>query len=211
MECRHLLAIATAVLLLVAGARVRAGEVDAPRVLHVAGGDFPALVMVVPDEHAVHGRQAPPTCERIRARRVDELAPGWRTRVSRIELDCEDTLADDAQERLTAVTARALLQPDRVQLAGLPVAEVRLMYSQRWGDHQYVLAAPFAAAGPAIRRLVEDSCLARTLADEAPATACTMLEADDGLYLPTSDAGGIWIHVDPDDATRTLYVEAWAD
>ena len=110
MECRHLLVVATAVLLLVAGARVRAGEVDAPRVLHVAGGDFPALVMVVPDEHAVHGLQAPPTCERIRARRVDELAPGWRTRVSRIELDCEDTLADDAKESLTAVTARALLQ-----------------------------------------------------------------------------------------------------
>lgn len=211
MECRHLLAPAAAGLLLVAGARVHAGETDPPPPLHVAGGDFPALVMVVPEEHAAQGLQASPTCERIRARRVDELAPAWRTRVARIELDCEDTLADDAQEALTAVSARALLHPGRVQLAGHPVAEVRLMDSQRWGDHQYVLAAPFAAAGPEIRRFVEASCLARTLADEAPATACAMLEADDGLYLPTSDAGGIWIHVDPDDATRTLYVESWAD
>ena len=152
-----------------------------------------------------------PGCDRIRARRLDELPPGWSSRVAQVELDCEEALADDAQQALTAVTARARLHADQVHLAGLPVLEVRLMDSSRWGDHQYVLAAPFAAAGPAIRRFVEDSCLARTLADEAPATACTMLEADDGLYLPTSDAGGIWIHVDPDDATRTLYVEAWAD
>lgn len=211
MECRHLLAPAAAGLLLVAGARVRAEEVGAPRMLHVAGGDFPALVMVVPGEHAAHGVDALPGCDRIRARRIDELAPGWRTRVMRVELDCEDTLADDEQQTLTAVTARAVLQPDRVQLAGQPVAEVRLMDSQRWGDHQYVVAAPFPTVGAAIRRFVEDTCLTRTLAEEAPAAACTMQATDDGFYLPASEAGGIWIHADPDDATRTLYVEAWAD
>ncbi len=211
MECRHLLAPAAAGLLLVAGARVRAEEVGAPRTLHVAGGDFPALVMVVPGEHAAHGVDALPGCDRIRARRIDELAPGWRTRVTRVELDCEDTLADDEQQTLTAVTARAVLQPDRVQLAGQPVAEVRLMDSQRWGDHQYVVAAPFPTVGAAIRRFVEDTCLTRMLAEEAPAAACTMQATDDGFYLPASEAGGIWIHADPDDATRTLYVEAWAD
>jgi hypothetical protein len=211
MECRHLLAPAAAGLLLVAGARVRAEETGATHVMHVTGGDFPALVMVVPGEHATYGLDTMPGCERIRARRVDELAPGWRTRVARVELDCEDTLADDEQQTLTAVTARAVLHPDRVQLAGQPVAEVRLMDSQRWGDHQYVLAVPFAASGATVRRFVEETCLARTLADEVPATACTMLASDDGFYLPSSDAGGIWIHADPDDATRTLYVEAWAD
>ena len=211
MECRHLLAPAAAGLLLVAGARVRAEEAGAAHVMHVTGGDFPALVMVVPGEHAAHGLDATPGCGRIRARRVDELPPGWRTRVARVELDCEDTVADDAQQTLTAVTARAVLHPDRVQLAGQPLAEVRLMDSQRWGDHQYVLAAPFAAVAPVVRRLIEETCLARTLAEETPVAACTMLAADDGLYLPSSDAGGIWIHADPDDATRTLYVEAWAD
>ncbi|WP_334178393.1 hypothetical protein [Pseudoxanthomonas sp.] len=211
MECRHLLAPAAAGLLLVAGARVRAEEAGAARIMHVTGGDFPALVMVVPGAHAAHGLDAMPGCDRIRARRVDELPPGWRTRAVRVELDCDDTLADDAQQTLTAVTAHAVLRSDRVQLAGQPVAEVRLMDSQRWGDHQYVLAAPFAVAGPAVRRFVEDMCLARTLADESPAAACTMLAADDGFYLPASEAGGIWIHADPDDASRTLYVEAWAD
>lgn len=212
MACRHLLAPAAAAgLLLVAGARVRAEEAGAARIMHVTGGDFPALVMVVPGAHAAHGLDATPGCDRIRARRVDELPPGWRTRAARVELDCDDTLADDAQQTLTAVTARAVLHSDRVQLAGQPVAEVRLMDSQRWGDHQYVLAAPFTVAGPAVRRFVEDMCLARTLADEAPAAACTMLAADDGFYLPASEAGGIWIHADPDDASRTLYVEAWAD
>lgn len=211
MDCRHLLAPAAAGLLLVAGARVRAEDAGAARIMHVTGGDFPALVMVVPGDHAAHGLDATPACDRIRARRVDELPPGWRTRVARIELDCEDTLADDDQRTLTAVTARAVLHPDRVQLAGQPVSEVRLMDSQRWGDHQYVLAAPFPTAGAVIRRFVEDTCLARTLAEEYPATACTMQATDDGFYLPSSDAGGIWIHADPDDAARTLYVEAWAD
>ena len=211
MECRHLLAPAAAGLLLVAGARARAEEAGAPQPMHVTGGDFPALVMVVPGEHAALGLDATPGCDRIRARRVDELAPGWRARVARLELDCEDTLADDEQQTLTAVTARAVLQPDRVQLAGQPVAEVRLMDSQRWGDHQYVLAVPFAAAGPRLRDFVEDACLARTLAEESPAAACRMLATGDGFHLATSEAGGIWVHPDPDDAARTLYVEAWAD
>ena len=108
MDCRHLLAPAAAGLLLVAGARVRAEDAGAARIMHVTGGDFPALVMVVPGDHAAHGLDATPACDRIRARRVDELPPGWRTRVARVELDCEDTLADDDQRTLTAVTARAV-------------------------------------------------------------------------------------------------------
>ncbi|CAN4278271.1 hypothetical protein LJR125_001134 [Pseudoxanthomonas sp. LjRoot125] len=210
MECRHLLAPAAAGLLLVAGVRVRAEEA-APRTLLVAGGDFPALVMVVPGEQAGFGREMLPGCDRIRARRLDELAPGWRTRVARVELDCEDTLADDARDALTAITARAVLQPDRVRMADQPVAEIRLMDSQRWGDHQYVVDAPYATAAPALRRLVEEACRQRTLAQEMPLETCTMVEADAGFYLPHDEVGGIWIHADPDDATRTLYVEAWAD
>ena len=211
MECRHLLAPAAAGLLLVAGARARADDAVGTRALQVAGGDFPALVMVVPGEQAGFGPDVLPGCDRIRARRLDELAPGWRTRVSRVELDCEDTLADDARDALTAITARAVLQPDRVRMADQPVAEIRLMDSQRWGDHQYVVDAPYATAAPALRRLVEEACRQRTLAQEVPLETCTMVEADAGFYLPHDEVGGIWIHADPDDATRTLYVEAWAD
>lgn len=211
MECRHLLAPAAAGLLLVAGARARADDAVGTRALQVTGGDFPALVMVVPGEQAGLGADVLPGCDRIRARRLDELAPGWRTRVARVELDCEDTLADDARDALTAVTARAMVVPDRVQMAGQPVAEVRLMDSQRWGDHQYVVDAPYATAAPALRRFVEEACRQRTLAEETALDTCTMVEADAGFYLPRDEAGGIWIHADPDDATRTLYVEAWAD
>lgn len=211
MDCRHLLAPAAAGLLLVAGARARAEDRGGPHALQVTGGDFPALVIVVPDAQARFGPDVLPGCDRIRARRLDELAPGWRTRVVRIELDCEDMLVDDARDALTAVTARALVAPERVQMAGQPVAEVRLMDSQRWGDHQYVVDAPYATAAPALRRFVEEACRQRTMAEEMPLDSCTMIEADAGFYLPRDETGGIWIHADPDDANRTLYVEAWAD
>ena len=211
MECRHLLAPAAAGLLLMAGARASAEEGGLPRILQVAGGDFPALVMVVPGEHAGRSVDAMPGCDRIRARRLDELAPGWRPHVARIELECEDTLADDEQDTLTAVAARAVLHPGRVKLAGQPVVEVRLMDSQRWGDHQYVVATPYTEAAPVLKHFVEDACRARVLVEEAVPGTCTMLQADDGYYLPAGDAGGVWIHADNDDSTRTLYVEAWAD
>lgn len=211
MECRPLLALAAG-LLLAGGARAHSEDGGASRVLHVSGGDFPALVMVVPGEHVARGvADAMPGCDRIRARRLDELAPGWRQRVARIELECEDTLADDEHDMLTAVAARALLHPGRVQLAGQPVVEVRLMDSQRWGDHQYVLASTYPQAAPVLKDFVEDACRARVLAEEGAPGRCTMLQADDGYFLPAGDAGGIWIHADSDDATRTLYVEAWAD
>ena len=81
MDCRHPLVPAVAGMLLVAGARVHAGEAGTPGPLQVTGGDFPALVMVVPGDHAGGSRDAMPGCDRIRARRLDELPPagpvGW--------------------------------------------------------------------------------------------------------------------------------------
>ena len=50
MDCRHPLVPAVAGMLLVAGARVHAGEAGTPGPLQVTGGDFPALVMVVPGD-----------------------------------------------------------------------------------------------------------------------------------------------------------------
>jgi hypothetical protein len=210
MECCHPLVPTVAGLLLVASARVHAGETAATRPLQVTGGDFPALVMVVPGEHASDGRDALPGCDRIRARRLDELPPGWSGRVVQVELDCEQTLADDAQQALTAVTARARLHAEQVQLAGLPVREVRLMDSSRWGDHQYVVDAPYARAALPLRRFLEAACQARALAGEMQAP-CTMVDTGDGLYLATGDTSGQWIHPDPEHAGQTLYIETWAD
>ena len=210
MDCRHPLVPTVAGMLLVAGARVHAGEAGTPGPLQVTGGDFPALVMVVPDDHAGGSRDAMPGCDRIRARRLDELPPGWSSRVAQVELDCEEALADDAQQALTAVTARARSHADQVHLAGLPVLEVRLMDSSRWGDHQYVVDAPYEQAAPPLRRFLETACQARALAGEMQAP-CTMVDTGDGLYLATGDTSGQWIHADPDHAGQTLYVEAWAD
>ena len=84
MDCRHPLVPAVAGMLLVAGARVHAGEAGTPGPLQVTGGDFPALVMVVPGDHAGGSRDAMPGCDRIRARRLDELPPGWSSRVGQM-------------------------------------------------------------------------------------------------------------------------------
>ena len=40
---------------------------------------------------------------------------------------------------------------------------------------------------------------------------CTLIREDEGLYLDTSEVGGIWLHPDQDDTRRTVYAEAWSD
>lgn len=211
MECRHLLAPAAAGLLLAASVRLRAEE-PAPPPLQVNGGDFPALVMMLPSDLADVGRHAAPGCGHVRARRIDELAPNWRLRATSVQLECEETLADNENEPQVALVSRAVLQPGSVQLADRPVTEVRLMDSASWGDHQYVLAVPYEDAHLPLRQHVEAACRQRRLQQEAAiATACTMVAAGDGLFLPADEVGGIWIHRDPDDAARTIYAETWAD
>lgn len=214
MECRQLLVPAVAGLLIAVGARVRAEETAAARILHVNGGDFPALTMPLPADPAAGAGGAAPGCDRMRARRLDELAPGWRAHVVRIELECEQALSDDDSEPQVALDARALLAPGGVRLAGQPVGEVRLLDSERWGDHQYRIDAPYEQVQAALRAHVEQACRQARLRDEdAPAgdAECTMQALDDSLYLPTGEIGGIWVHRDPDDPGRTLYVESWAD
>lgn len=215
MDCRHPLAFATvAGLLLAAGARAHAGD-PAPPALNVQGGDFPALVMAWPADGipAADSDDDPdtPACERVRARRLDELSPEWRTRATSVQLDCETATADDASEPVTALAARALLRPGSVRLAGFPVAEVRRMDSERWGDHQYVLDARYAEAADTLRQHVEAACRQRRLRSESGTDDCAMSAAGEGLFLPVDAIGGIWIHPDPDDAERTVYAEAWAD
>ena len=215
MDCRCLLAPAAAGLLLAAAARARAEDLSPPAALQVRGGDFPALVLTLaPDvAYAEDGRPPAPDCSRVRARRLDELPLPWRRHVTSVQLDCDAATVDDAGDETLAITSRALLKPERVRLAGLPVAEVRLMDSERWGDHQYVIEAPYEAAATALQAHVEGACRERRLREETASTpsACKMSVTGTGLFLPTDDISGIWIHPDPDDAQRTLYAEAWAD
>lgn len=213
MDCRRLFAPAAACLLLAATARARAEEAPAPGMLQVRGGDFPALAMKIHPAPADAVQDPSPLadCAHVRARRVDELATNWRGRVHSVQLDCDAAIVDDAGAETMAVSARALLKPDRVELAGQPVAEVRLMDSELWGDHQYIVAVPYRQAAEPLRRHVEAACRQRRLLEEAATADCTMSVLGDGLFLSTDEIGGIWIHPDPDDAGRTVYAEAWAD
>lgn len=185
-----------------------------PVTIEVHGGDFPTLVQdtgVVPalDEH---GLPRAPGCEAVRARRVDEMPYPWRDAIDRIHLDCQALeSAEDGVDTL-ALNATAYLKPGRVWLAGQAVTEIRLMDSELWGDHQYVLAIPFEQVAGDLRRHVEADCAQRHLREEREAAAeCRMHASDGELYLELNEISGLWIHADPDDATRTIYAEAWAD
>ncbi|MEL1263616.1 hypothetical protein [Pseudoxanthomonas putridarboris] len=213
MDCRRLLVPAAACLLLAATLRVRAEDAPPLRALQVQGRDFPSLTMeIAPDlADAAHGLSPVPGCDRIRVRRLDELAPDWRRRVHGVQLDCDTATANDAGFETVALSARALLRPGQVELAGHPVTEVRLMDSELWGDHQYIVDAPYGQAAESLRRHVEASCRLWRLREETDAAGCTMSAVGDGLFLSTSEIGGIWIHPDPENARRTVYAEAWAD
>lgn len=185
-----------------------------PRVFDVRGDDFPVLIRDtgLPPPLDETGTSESPGCEAVRARRVDELPWPWRDSVERIHLDCQSLPAPGTDDELLAIMSTAFLKPDRVRLAGHPVAEIRLMDSELWGDHQYVIAARYEDVARDLRKFVETDCLQRQLREEhVSQLACSMQAQGDGLYLRIDEASGLWIHADPDDELRTIYAEAWAD
>lgn len=183
----------------------------APVTIEVRGDDFPMLVHEtgLPPPLDESGLPRAPGCEAVRARRVDELPYPWREAVDRIRFDCQ--ALDDA-ENLISLDVSALLLPGRVWLAGHAVAEIHLMDSEVYGDHQYIVTGRYEQVAADLRAQVEAQCRQRALREEiASPIGCAMIESADQLYLETNDVGGIWIHADPDDASRTIYSEAWAD
>lgn len=193
-----------------------AGE-RAPVTIEVRGDDFPMLVQDtgLPPPLDDNGLPRTPGCEAVRARRVDELPYPWREAVDRVHLDCQPMEAPEGGTALMALTATAFLKPGRVWLAGHAVVEIRRMDSELWGDHQYVLAEPYAAVAADLRAQLEADCRKRHLREEREvregAPECRMEDSDDALYLRMDEISGIWIHADPDDASRTIYAEGWAD
>lgn len=180
-------------------------------VLQLSGGDFPDLTLHQPrfDER---GNQLPMACEQIRARRIDELDPLWKRATERIHLECEDLKEEDAGFDMVATVVTGFMRPGIVQFAGLPVAEVRLMDSDLWSDHQYLLQQPYAQARAALKSFIESRCLAQQ--DRSGALMqknCTLTETEEGLYLEASELGGIWVHPEEGDPARTVYAEAWSD
>ena len=197
-------------LLLSTLAPVGAVRAQAP-VLQLSGGDFPELTVHRPvfDER---NNQRAMACDQMRAKRIDELDPLWKRAMDRIHFDCEDLTEEDAGFDMVATVATAFLRPGMVQFAGLPVAEVRMMDSDLWSDHQYVLQQSYAQARTKLRDFIESRCRAQQ--DQAGALVergCSLTETDEGLYLEASELGGIWVHPEQGDPARTVYAEAWSD
>lgn len=188
--------------------------VPAVDVVHVVGGDFPVLVQVLerPMLAGDVGSLLEPGCADLRARRIDELPLPWRRIVDRVHLDCERVGAESSGLDMIALASTAYLKPGTVRMAGNPVIEVRLMDSELWGDHQYVLDADYASVAADLRALVESRCAQQQMREEdAGGSGCSMTVGPAGLYLSTDDISGVWIHADPDNPQRTVYAEAWAD
>lgn len=203
-------AIAFCLLVMATAPGLAAEPPDAPA-LEVAGGDFPALLMRRAAQEGA-GNTFVIACDHIRARRIDELDPLWEQSVDRIHLDCDEMTEAElgADTMVTLVTA--YLKPGAVQFAGIPVAEVRLMDSDLWGDHQYLLDLPYPGASTILKQYLVSRCNAQ---QDNPSLlrrhGCALEEREDGLYLENGEAGGIWVHADREDPQRTVYAEAWAD
>ncbi|MET0814059.1 MAG: hypothetical protein ABWX88_02595 [Pseudoxanthomonas sp.] len=180
-------------------------------VLQLSGGDFPELTVHQPrfDEA---GNQLPMACDQIRARRIDELDPLWKRGMDRIHLECEDLNEEDSGFDMVATTVTGFVRAGMVEFAGQPLAEVRLMDSDLWSDHQYILQRPYEEAREGLKRFIAARCRAQ---QDNPAALvendCTLTESEQGLYLQASELGGIWVHPDQEDPQRTVYAEAWSD
>lgn len=210
MDCRQPL---TLLLWLAVAAAGVCGESPLPAI-EATGGDFPVLVQALDRSMRADdaGALLEPGCADVRARRIDELPPPWRKIVDRVHLDCERVGPENSGLDTIALAGTAYLKPGAMRMAGHPVAEVRLMDSELWGDHQYVLDADYASVAADLRALVESRCAQQRMREEDTGSVdCTMTVGHAGLYLPTDEISGIWIHADPDDPQRTIYAEAWAD
>ena len=180
-------------------------------VLQLSGDDFPVLIAHRParDENGV---LLPPACDQIRGKRIDELDPLWKQAVERIHVDCDDLTQEAAGVDMIVTVATGFLRPGLVEFAGIPVLEVRLMNSEKWGDYEYILDRPYAETRDALKHFVESHC--RAPLDNRQALAhdtCTLTETAEGMYLEADSLGGIWMHPAQDDPQRTVYAEVWAD
>ena len=212
MECRFpTTLIAPALLLAMTATPAWSATPQDKPLLQLTGNDFPELAVHIP-RHDADGHQAALDCDQIRAKRIDELDPLWKHAVDRIHLDCDDLTVEVEGFDTVATVITAYLKPGAVQFAGVPVAEVRMMDSDQWGDRQYLLDRPYEEVVDAVQRHVESRCRMRQ--DDPAVLAqgdCMLVREAEGLYLDTSEVGGIWLHPDQDDTRRTVYAEAWSD
>ena len=130
------------------------------------------------------------SCDRIRSKRIDELDPLWKQAVERIHLDCQDLTGQDDGFDMAATVVTACSGRAMVQFAGVPVAEVRMMDSDLWGDHQYLLDRPYAEIRDIIKAFVESRCRAQQETSGAlVARDCTWVETAEGAVPASREIG----------------------
>jgi len=178
--------------------------------MQVNGDDFPELIVHMPQVD-VEGNPRALTCDQLRPRRIDELDPRWKRVVDRIHLECEPVGVQDTGMDSVATRATAYLRPNAVSLATLPVSEVRLMDSELWSDHQYVVDGVYALVGRLLQEHVAACCrIAHDSPDALTQGDCRVTRDSSGVFIDTGVVG-TWIYPDPYDAGRTVYAEAWAE
>ena len=115
--------------------------------------------------------------------------------MDRIHLDCDDLTKAEAARTWWPRWSPRYLKPGTVHFAGMPVAEVRLMDSDLWGDHQYLLDRPSPTISAVLKKHLAARCSAQ---HDNPSLllrhGCRIDESADGLYMESSEAGGIWVH-----------------
>ena len=180
--------------------------------LQLADAGFPELLMRRAG-FAIDGSRPALACDQIRPRRIDELDPAWRRIVQRIHLECEPLAAmQDGEVDTIATVVTAYLEHGTARFLDSPVAELRLMDSDLWSDHQYVLDTPYPRIVDTLQPLLVARCQATH--DDPAALArrdCKVTRTEQGMFIDSSAVGGAWLYPDPHDPQRTVYAEAWAE
>lgn len=204
--------IATATAAASDGARAKAASTATVRTLQLADAGFPDLLMRRAGV-AIESNGLALACDQIRARRIDELDPVWRRVVQRIHLECEPLPAvEDGEADTMATVVTAYLHQGSARFLDLPVAELRLMDSEFWSDHQYVLDTPYPRIIDTLQPLLVARCQAKYDGPGALGRRdCKVTRTDQGMFIDSSAVGGAWVHPDPYDPKRTVYAEAWAE
>ena len=182
-----------------------AGMAQATPAIELAGLDLPALVQ---GAQQVSGRG----CPAVRARKPAALERPWRSVVTAVSMRCAALDGPDGKPD-ARTEAIATLRPGAAVLQGVPVVALRHSASWAHDDQQYVLAAAYSDIATRMGAYIKARCLSQATAGGVVEGQCTAVheEGGQGLFMRTSELGGLWLRPDPDDAHRTVLAEAWSE
>lgn len=164
------------------------GPLELARMPATAEFPFPSLFA-----RAARGRDA----AIVGVKALNALAWPWCKAIAALDL-LAPAIDDDGQ--LINQHACAVLHPGALTLGGVPVLELHNIDDGECREWHYLLGCSYLRARAGLRTLIEhrgnDGSGARMQDDPT---------GRDGLYLPT-EAGGLWLHADPDDARRARLV-----